>query len=126
MGRVVGIDLGTTNSCVAFLEGEKPVVIPNAEGSRTTPSIVGFAGSGDRLVGHLAKRQVLTNPEHTVFAVKRLIGRKRFDKEIQQHLSVCPNEVVEAENGDVRLRLRGKDYSPSEVSAMVLGKMKEV
>jgi molecular chaperone DnaK len=126
MGRVVGIDLGTTNSCVAFLEGDKPVVIPNAEGSRTTPSIVGFSASGERLVGQLAKRQVLTNPEHTVFAAKRLIGRKAFDPEIQQHLSVNPNEIVAADNGDIRLKLRGKEYSPAEISAMVLGKMKEV
>jgi molecular chaperone DnaK len=126
MGRVVGIDLGTTNSCVAFLEGDKPVVIPNSEGSRTTPSIVGFSASGERLVGQLAKRQVLTNPEHTVFAAKRLIGRKTFDPEIQQHLSVNPNEIVAADNGDIRLKLRGKEYSPAEISAMVLGKMKEV
>src|SRR6185312_17269451 len=102
MSRVVGIDLGTTNSCVAYLEGDKPVVIPNSEGSRTTPSIVGFAVSGDRLVGQMAKRQVLTNPEHTVFAVKRLIGRKKSDPEIQQHLSVSPNDIRAAENGDVR------------------------
>jgi molecular chaperone DnaK len=125
-GRVVGIDLGTTNSCVAYLESGKPVVIPNAEGSRTTPSIVGFAANGDKLVGSLAKRQVLTNPEHTVFAVKRLIGRKKSDPEIQQHLRVCPNETVAASNGDVHLRLRGRDYSPAEISAMVLGKMKEI
>src|SRR3954470_24907728 len=118
MSRVVGIDLGTTNSCVAYLEGDKPVVIPNAEGSRTTPSIVGFSAGGERLVGQLAKRQVLTNPEHTVFAVKRLIGRKKSDPEIRQQLEVSPNEVVAAENGDVRVRLRGKDYSPAEISSM--------
>src|SRR4051812_10117695 len=126
MARVVGIDLGTTNSCVAFLDGDKPVVIPNAEGSRTTPSIVGFTAGGDRLVGQMAKRQVLTNPEHTVFAVKRLIGRKKGDKDIQQHLRLSPNEIVAADNGDVRLRLRGQDYSPAEISAMILGKMKEI
>jgi molecular chaperone DnaK len=126
MGRVVGIDLGTTNSCVAFLEGDKPVVIPNGEGSRTTPSIVAFAAAGDRLVGQMAKRQALTNPEHTVQAVKRLIGRKRADQEIAQHLSVSPNEIVAAPNGDAAVRLRGKDYSPAELSAMVLGKMKAV
>jgi molecular chaperone DnaK len=123
---VVGIDLGTTNSCVAFLDGEKPVVIPNAEGSRTTPSIVGFAASGDRLVGQMAKRQAITNPENTVHAVKRLIGRKRNDPEIAQHLKVSPVEVVAADNGDARLRLRGRDYSPAEISAMVLAKMKEI
>jgi molecular chaperone DnaK len=126
MPRVVGIDLGTTNSCVAVLDGDKPVVIPNAEGSRTTPSIVGFAQSGDRLVGQLAKRQVLTNPEHTVFAVKRLIGRKKDDPAVQPHLRVMATEVTQAANGDVRLRLRGRDYSPAEISAMVLGKMKEI
>src|SRR5438270_6737746 len=126
MPKVVGIDLGTTNSCVAYLEGDKPVVIRNSEGSRTTPSIVGFASSGERLVGQLAKRQVLTNPEHTVFAVKRLIGRKKDDKDIQQHLRISANEIVASDNGDVRLRLRGQDYSPAEISAMILAKMKEI
>ncbi|HEY2744225.1 MAG TPA: molecular chaperone DnaK [Polyangia bacterium] len=126
MGRVVGIDLGTTNSCVAFLEGDKPVVIPNAEGSRTTPSIVAFAASGERLVGQMAKRQSLTNPENTVTAVKRLIGRKQADPAIAPHLAAVPYEVVAADNGDARVRLRGKDYSPAEISAMVLSKMKEI
>ena len=126
MGRVVGIDLGTTNSCVAFLEGDKPVVIPNAEGSRTTPSIVAFAASGERLVGQMAKRQSLTNPENTVTAVKRLVGRKRADPAIGPHLANVPYEVVAADNGDARVRLRGKDYSPAEISAMVLSKMKEI
>ncbi|MCA1665446.1 MAG: molecular chaperone DnaK, partial [Myxococcales bacterium] len=126
MGRVVGIDLGTTNSCVAFLEGDKPVVIPNAEGSRTTPSIVAFAASGERLVGQMAKRQSLTNPENTVTAVKRLIGRKRSDPAIAPHLANVPYEVAAADNGDARVQLRGKNYSPAEVSAMVLSKMKEV
>ncbi|MDB4968187.1 MAG: chaperone protein DnaK [Myxococcales bacterium] len=126
MGRVVGIDLGTTNSCVAFLEGDKPVVIPNAEGSRTTPSIVAFAASGERLVGQMAKRQSLTNPENTVTAVKRLIGRKRNDPAVAPHLGTVPYEVVAGENGDARVKLRGKDYSPAEVSAMVLSKMKEI
>src|SRR3954454_14071388 len=126
MGRVVGIDLGTTNSCVAFLEGDKPVVIPNAEGSRTTPSIVGFAVSGERLVGQMAKRQSLTNPENTVTAVKRLIGRKRNDPAVAPHLGSVPYEVVAGDNGDARVKLRGKDYSPAEISAMVLAKMKEI
>jgi molecular chaperone DnaK len=126
MARVVGIDLGTTNSCVAFLEGDKPVVIPNAEGSRTTPSIVAFAASGERLVGQMAKRQSLTNPENTVHAVKRLIGRKRDDPAIAQHLQVAAYEVVAADNGDARVRLRGRDYSAAEISAMVLSKMKEI
>jgi molecular chaperone DnaK len=126
LGRVVGIDLGTTNSCVAFLEGSRPVVIPNAEGSRTTPSIVAFTANGERLVGQMAKRQALTNPEHTVQAVKRLIGRKRADKDIAPHLSVSAYEVVAAPNGDAMVRLRGKDHSPAEISAMVLAKMKEI
>src|SRR5438874_6792076 len=131
MGRVVGIDLGTTNSCVAFLEGDKPVVIPNAEGSRTTPSIVAFAASGERLVGQMAKRQSLTNPENTVTAVKRLIGRKRSDPAIAQHLGAVPYTVTAADNGDARVSLKGpdgamRDYSPAEVSAMVLSKMKQI
>src|SRR3954470_6841826 len=126
MARVVGIDLGTTNSCVAFLEGDKPVVIPNAEGSRTTPSIVAFAASGERLVGQMAKRQSLTNPENTVTAVKRLVGRKHGDPAVAPHLSSVPYEVVAGENGDARVKLRGKDYSPAEISAMVLAKMKEI
>jgi len=126
MPRVVGIDLGTTNSCVAYLENGKAVVIPNAEGSRTTPSIVGFTASGDRLVGNLAKRQVLTNPEHTIMAVKRLIGRKKDDRDIQPALKTSSNEIVAAPNGDAMVRLRGRDYSPAEISAMILSKMKEV
>ncbi len=125
-GRVVGIDLGTTNSCVAFLEGRRPVVIPNAEGSRTTPSIVAISQSGERLVGHMAKRQSLTNPEHTVQAVKRLMGRKRQDREIAQHLANSPNQIVDGENGDARVRLRDHDYSPPEVSAMILTRMREI
>ncbi|HEX6836220.1 MAG TPA: molecular chaperone DnaK, partial [Polyangia bacterium] len=126
MARVVGIDLGTTNSCVAFLEGDKPVVIPNAEGSRTTPSIVAFTASGERLVGQMAKRQSLTNPENTVTAVKRLIGRKHDDPAIAPHLASVPYQVVAADNGDARVRLRNKDYSSAEISAMVLAKMKEI
>ncbi len=126
MARVVGIDLGTTNSCVAFLEGDKPVVIPNAEGSRTTPSIVAFTSSGERLVGQMAKRQSLTNPDNTVTAVKRLIGRKQGDPAIAPHLASVPYQVVAAPNGDACVRLRGRDYSPAEISAMVLAKMKEI
>ncbi len=125
-GRVVGIDLGTTNSCVAFLDGRRPVVIPNAEGSRTTPSVVAFSASEERLVGQMAKRQALTNPQHTVQAVKRLMGRKRGDKEIAAHIANSPNEIVDGENGDARIRLRGKDYSPPELSAVILERMREV
>jgi molecular chaperone DnaK len=126
VARVVGIDLGTTNSCVAFLEGERPVVIPNAEGSRTTPSIVAFTVGEERLVGQMAKRQAVTNPQNTVHAVKRLVGRKRNDPEIAQHIAASPNEVVAADNGDARVRVHGRDYSPAEISAMVLAKMKDV
>ena len=126
MGRAVGIDLGTTNSCVAFLDGGRVVVIPNSEGSRTTPSMVALTPSGDRLVGSLAKRQAVTNPEHTVQAVKRLMGRKHADPAIAQHLRLTPNEIVAAENGDARVRLRGREYSPAEISALVLTKMREV
>jgi molecular chaperone DnaK len=125
-GRVVGIDLGTTNSCVAFLDGRRPVVIPNAEGSRTTPSIVAFSASGERLVGQMAKRQALTNPENTVQAVKRLMGRKRTDPQIASHVRNSPNEIVAGDNGDARVRLRGQDYSPPEISAVILQRMKEI
>ncbi len=126
MGRTVGIDLGTTNSCVAFLEGQRPIVIPNAEGSRTTPSVVAITAQQDRLIGQMAKRQALTNPQNTVFAVKRLIGRKHADPEIQAHLRAIPYDVVSSENGDAQVKLRDKLYSPSEISAMVLIKMKEI
>ena len=125
-GRVVGIDLGTTNSCVAFLDGRRPVVIPNTEGSRTTPSIVAFSASGERLVGSMAKRQALTNPQNTVQAVKRLMGRKKGDVEIAAHLANTPNEIVEGANGDASVRICGQDYSPPELSAMILARMKEI
>ena len=126
MGRVVGIDLGTTNSCVAFVDQDKPVVIPNQEGSRTTPSIVAFAEGGERLVGQIAKRQALTNPENTIHAIKRLVGRKRNDHEIALHINSCPYNVVALQNGDAGVRVRGKDFSPAEISAMVLTRMKEI
>jgi molecular chaperone DnaK len=125
MSRVVGIDLGTTNSCVAVIDGEGPVVIANSEGSRTTPSIIGFAQSGERLVGQAARRQAMTNAENTVYAVKRLMGRKFEDPEVQRHLLTCPYEVVAAENGDAHVRVRGRDYSPPEISALVLQKMRQ-
>ncbi|HEY3803189.1 MAG TPA: molecular chaperone DnaK [Kofleriaceae bacterium] len=124
MSRVVGIDLGTTNSCVAVMDGE-PVVIANAEGTRTTPSVVGFAASGERLVGQAARRQAMTNAENTIYAVKRLMGRKFDDAEVQRHLLTCPYEVVAAANGDAHVRVRGRDYSPPEVSAIVLQKMRQ-
>ncbi|MCA9674014.1 MAG: molecular chaperone DnaK [Myxococcales bacterium] len=127
MARVVGIDLGTTNSCVSIMaEGQdRPVVIPNSEGARTTPSVVGFAQSGERLVGQVARRQALTNPENTIYAVKRLMGRKFDDPEVQRQLMTCPYEIVAAANGDAAVRVRGRVYSPPEISAMVLGKMRQ-
>jgi molecular chaperone DnaK len=125
MSRVVGIDLGTTNSCVAVMDGEQPVVIANSEGARTTPSVVGFSASGERLVGQAARRQAMTNAENTIFAVKRLMGRKFEDAEVERHLLTCPYEVVSAGNGDAHVRVRGRDYSPPEVSAIVLQKMRQ-
>src|SRR6266850_337256 len=125
MPKVIGIDLGTTNSCVAVMEGGEPIVIPNSEGSRTTPSMVGFTEAGERLVGQIAKRQAITNPEATVFAVKRLIGRKFDSDEVRKSISVSSYRIVSAENGDAWVELRGKRYSPAEISAMILSKMKQ-
>src|SRR4051812_20439015 len=125
MSRVVGIDLGTTNSCVAIMDGDQTVVIANSEGTRTTPSVVGFSPSGERLVGHAARRQATTNAENTVYAVKRLMGRKFDDDEVQRHLLTCPYEVVGVGNGDAHVRIRGRDFSPPEISALVLGKMRQ-
>src|SRR5437588_430214 len=122
MGRAIGIDLGTTNSCVAFIDGGQPVVIPNAEGSRTTPSVVALAAGGERLIGQIAKRQALTNPVQTISAVKRLIGRKLADPLVKQQLSICSYEVAAAPNGDCKVVLGDKAFSPAEVSAMVLAK----
>jgi molecular chaperone DnaK len=125
VSRVVGIDLGTTNSCVAIMDGEAPVVIANSEGTRTTPSVVAFAASGERLVGQAARRQAMTNPENTIYAVKRLMGRKFDDAEVQRHVLTCPYEVVGAGNGDAAVRVRGRDFSPPEISAIVLQKMRQ-
>jgi len=126
MSKVIGIDLGTTNSCVACLEGDDAVVVPNSEGARTTPSMVAFTESGERLVGQIAKRQAITNPENTIYAVKRLMGRKLADEEVQRVLPTTAYSVSKASNGDARVRVRGKDFSPAEISAIVLSKMKEV
>jgi molecular chaperone DnaK len=126
MGKVIGIDLGTTNSCVAVMEGGEPRVIPNAEGSRTTPSIVAFTDAGEQLVGQIAKRQAVTNPERTVFAAKRLIGRRFDSDEVQRFQQVAPFGVEAAENGDARIRLGDRMRAPQEISAIVLAKMKEV
>ncbi|MBE9537137.1 MAG: molecular chaperone DnaK [Proteobacteria bacterium] len=125
MGKVIGIDLGTTNSCVAIMEGGEPKVIVNAEGGRTTPSMVAITESGERLVGQVAKRQAVTNPEHTIFAVKRLIGRKFSTKEVKKDIEISPFKIVEAKNGDAWVNVRDKDYSPAEISAMILQKMKK-
>src|SRR3954462_2315693 len=125
MARVVGIDLGTTNSCVAVIDGDAPVVIANAEGTRTTPSVVGFAQTGERLVGQAARRQAMTNAENTIYAVKRLMGRKFAEPEVQRPGLTCPYEVVSADNGDAHVRVRGRDFSPPEISALVLSKMRQ-
>jgi molecular chaperone DnaK len=125
MGKVIGIDLGTTNSVVAVMEGGEPKVIPNAEGGRTTPSVVAFTDSGERLVGQIAKRQAVTNPQNTIFSVKRLIGRKFSDSEVQKDLAILPYKIVQAENGDAHVEIRGKVYSPAEISSMILVKMKQ-
>jgi molecular chaperone DnaK len=125
MGKIIGIDLGTTNSCVAIMEGGDPVVIANQEGNRTTPSIVAISENGERLVGQVAKRQAITNSENTVYAVKRLIGRKYTSKEVQYDIKIIPYKITEATNGDAQVTVRGKNYSPAEISAMILTKMKQ-
>jgi molecular chaperone DnaK len=125
MGKIIGIDLGTTNSCVAIMEGGDPKVLTNAEGGRTTPSVVAFTDKGERLIGMLARRQAVTNPENTVFAVKRLIGRKFTDKEVQRSTGIVSYKIVEGPNGDAYVQLRDKQYSPAEISAMILTKMKQ-
>jgi molecular chaperone DnaK len=125
MGKVIGIDLGTTNSCVAVMEQGEAVVIPNSEGSRTTPSMVAFADGGSRLVGQIAKRQAVTNPESTIYSTKRLIGRKFKDREVVRTAGSVPYRIVPAENGDAWVEVGGKQLSPAEVSAMVLAKMKQ-
>src|SRR5512138_2822713 len=125
MGKIIGIDLGTTNSVVAVMEGGEPKVIPNVEGGRTTPSVVAFTDSGERLVGQIAKRQAVTNPQNTIFSVKRLIGRKFADPEVQKDLAILPYKIVQAENGYAHVEIRGRVYSPAEISSMILVKMKQ-
>jgi molecular chaperone DnaK len=125
VSKILGIDLGTTNCCVAVVEGATPQVLSNREGSRTTPSIVGFTEDGERLVGQIAKRQAITNPMNTVFAVKRLVGRKFEAEETQHAREVLPYEIVRAVNGDVKIRTRGREYSPEEISAFILKEIKE-
>lgn len=123
MGKIIGIDLGTTNSCVAVMEGNEPVVIPNSEGGRTTPSVVGFAKNGERLVGQPAKRQAVTNPKNTVYSIKRFMGRMR--NEVDREVTEVPYEVVSGDNGSARVKIADRLYSPPEISAMVLQKMKK-
>lgn len=125
MSRIIGIDLGTTNSCVAVLDGDTPTVIANSEGARTTPSVVGFASGSERLVGQAAKRQAMTNPTNTIFAVKRLMGQKFDTEDVQRILVTCPYEIAAASNGDACVRVMGREYSPPEISAMVLARMKQ-
>jgi len=125
MAKVIGIDLGTTNSCVAIMEGGDPTVIANSEGGRTTPSVAAFSDSGERLVGQIAKRQSITNPENTIFAVKRLIGRRYDDPLVQKSLKVLPYKIVASDNGDGWVESRGKQYSPQEISGFILQKMKQ-
>jgi len=123
MAKTIGIDLGTTNSCMAVLEGGEPTVIPNAEGGRTTPSVVAFTKDGQRLVGAPARRQQVTNPENTVFSIKRFMGRK-WD-EVSEEMTIVPYEVVKGQNGDARVKAGGKEYAPPEISALILQKLKQ-
>jgi molecular chaperone DnaK len=125
MGKVIGIDLGTTNSCVALFENGQTQIIANAEGSRTTPSMVAFSNTGEKLVGQIAKRQAVTNPANTIFAIKRMIGRKRDSDEVKRFSQIAPFSIGAADNGDVRVTIGGRAYSPQEISAMVLAKMRE-
>ena len=122
MGKIIGIDLGTTNSCMAVLEGGEPTVIENSEGGRTTPSVVAFTPSGERLVGTVAKRQAVTNPTNTIFSIKRFMGRK--EAEVHEEESIVPYKVVAGPNGDARVEAAGKQYNPPEISAMILAKLK--
>ncbi len=125
MSKIIGIDLGTTNSCVAVMEGGDPKVIANVEGNRTTPSVVAFSDSDERLVGQVAKRQAVTNPANTLYAIKRLIGRKFTDPEVAKSMEISPFKIVEGKNGEVAVEVAGKKYTPAEISAMVLTKMKQ-
>src|SRR3989449_7466296 len=123
MAKTLGIDLGTTNSCMAVLEGGEPTVVPNAEGGRTTPSVVAFTKDGQRLVGAPARRQQVTNPQNTIFSIKRFMGRK-YD-EVTEEMTIVPYEVVKGPNEDVRVKAGGKEYAPPEISAMILQKLKQ-
>src|SRR3954466_1805228 len=122
MGKTIGIDLGTTNSCVAVMEGGEPTVLENAEGGRTTPSVVAFTDGGERLVGTVARRQAVMNPENTIFSIKRFMGRK--EAEVTEEETIVPYKVASGPNGDVRVDAHDKQYSPPEISAMILQKLK--
>src|SRR5204863_5980265 len=122
MAKTIGIDLGTTNSAMAVLEGGEPTVIPNAEGGRTTPSVVAFTKDAQRLVGAPAKRQQVTNPQNTIFSIKRFMGRKY--EEVSEEMKIVPYEVIKGPNGDVRVKADGKEYAPPEISAMILQQLK--
>ena len=124
MGKIIGIDLGTTNSCVAVMEGGTAKVIPNSEGDRTTPSIIAYAEDGEVMVGQSAKRQAVTNPENTLFAIKRLIGRRFDEDEVQKDIKLVPYNIVKADNGDAWVEVRGNKMAAPEISAKVLQKMK--
>ncbi len=121
MSKIIGIDLGTTNSVVAVMEGGKPIVIPNAEGARTTPSVVAFSDKGEQLVGQVAKRQAITNPENTVFSIKRFMGRRM--EEVSEEMKMVPYRVIAGQGNAVKVRCRGKEYSPEQISANILQKM---
>ncbi|MBF0521288.1 MAG: molecular chaperone DnaK, partial [Nitrospirae bacterium] len=125
MAKAIGIDLGTTNSCVAVVQGGESVVIPNQEGSRTTPSVVAITDKGERLVGQIAKRQAITNPENTIYSVKRLMGRRFQTRQVSEAIKRLPYKIVDAPNGDAHVEIRGKRYSPPEISAMILQKLKQ-
>src|SRR5580692_4047602 len=125
MGKIIGIDLGTTNSCVAIMEGNTTKVIENAEGARTTPSIIAYMEDGEIIVGAPAKRQAVTNPKNTLYAVKRLIGRRFEEKEVQKDISLMPYKIVKADNNDAWIEVRGKKMAPPQISAEVLRKMKK-
>jgi len=125
MSKIIGIDLGTTNSCVSIMEGSQPKVLENAEGARTTPSVVAFTEDGEKLVGQPAKRQAVTNPENTIFAVKRLIGRGFEDPTVKKDIAAAPFKIVNSEKGDAWIEAKGEKYSPSQISAFILQKMKE-
>ena len=125
MSKVIGIDLGTTNSCVSIMEGTQAKVLENAEGARTTPSVVAFTDNNEKLIGQPAKRQAVTNPEHTIFAVKRLIGRNFEDDKVKKDIQTSPFKIVKSEKGDAWIESKGEKYSPSQISAFILQKMKE-